>query len=259
MKRILSLFLTAVVVLFVLGGCKKTIDDYPLSNLRAISSFVFEYYHNAESNVPLTCEGEIDETNRCITVSVPHDADLTRLCPTIKLSPWTTCNPASLVVRDFSQGPVEYEVTAQSGKKAYYIVEVKADIQYTDASLVRLYLADIPSSPESTTFDTTDPLSGKSATPESYEDKALLPITFKFGTPQLYDFTAQRVYVDLSPLSTHATIEVSEQSLDGDYRSFTQLDKVNLTDTVYFRITSETGKVVRYQAFVKENAPVEEL
>ena len=259
MKHKFSLFLFVALTIGSLSGCKKTIDDYPLSNLRAISSFVFEYYHNAESNVPLTCEGEIDEVNRAITVSVPHDANLTKLCPTIKLSPWTTCTPASLVARDFSQGPVEYEVTAQSGKKAYYTVEVKANLQYTDASLVRLYLADIPSDPESTTFDTTDPLSGKSSTPESYEDKALLPIKFKFGTPQLYDFTAQRVYVDLSPLSTHATIEVSEQSLEGEYRSFTQLDKVNLTDTVYFRITSETGKVVRYQAFVKENDPDVEL
>ncbi len=259
MKHKFSLFLLAALVMVSLCGCEKTINDYPLSNLRAIWSFVFEYYHNAECNVPLTCEGEIDEVNRVITVSVPHDADLTKLCPTIKLSPWTTCSPASLVARDFSQGPIEYEVTAQSGKKAYYTVEVKADLEYTDASLVRLYLADIPSDPESTTFDVTDPLSGKSATPESYEDGAKLPIKFKYGTLSLYDFSAQRIYIDLSPLSTHATIEVSDESIDGSYRLFTQLDKVDLTSDVFIRVTSETGKVVRYQVFVIENEPEVEL
>lgn len=254
MKHSFYVVLSVLLVLFIAVGCKKNRGDYPLSNLRAISGFSFEYYHNAGSRVLLTCEGEIDEVNREIKVSVPHDADLTHLCPTIKLSPWTTCSPGSLVTRDFSQGSVEYEVTAQSGKKAYYLVTVTADLYYEDASLVRLYLADIPSSPDSRTFDPTDPLSGKSGTPDSYNDKANLIITFAYGTMELYDLSEQRIYLDLSPMSTNAKMEVSE-SLEGPWQAFAQLDKVNLNDDVYFRITSETGHAVRYRVHVKENDP----
>lgn len=239
--------------LLLLLGCAKTMDDYPLANLRAISSFAFEYYHNATCGIHINHEGVVDETNRYITVSVPTDADLTSLRPSIKLSPWTTCKPASLEAVDFSKGAVEYEVTAQSGKKAYYTVEVKADFIYEDAILLRMFLSDIPLA-NATEKDPDDPTSGRSAIPDSYADGALITMLLEHGSG--YDLTKQRTHLDLSASSRHCSIEVAEGNDESSYRVFHDLDTVNYSDTVIFRLTAESGKVVRYHAVVREKEEV---
>ncbi len=226
-------------------------DDYPLANLRAIAAFGFDYYHNSDANIFIRHDGVIDETNRYITVSVPCDADLAHLKPTIKLSPWTTCSPATLEEVDFSKGPVEYEVTAQSGKKAYYIVEVDTTFRYEDAILLRLFLSDIPlAGLDSSQINADDPTSGRSAIPDSYSDGALITLLLEQGSG--YDLTQQRTHIDLSASSHRATIEVAEFADEANYRPFHDLDTINYSDTVIYKVTAEGGKVIRYRAVVRE-------
>ena len=86
----------AVFLLGLATGCSKDIDDYPKSNLRAISYFSFKPYHNADKNVFVEHVGEIDEVNKVIRVVLPPDVVLTGLRPYIELSPWTTVTPGSL-------------------------------------------------------------------------------------------------------------------------------------------------------------------
>lgn len=250
--RLLVFFTTVA----LLCSCKKTIDDYPLANLRTIVSFNFDYYHNSDCGVYIQMEGVVDEVNRVITVSVPADADLTRLRPTIALSPWTTCSPQNLETVDFSDGPVEYEVTAQSGKKAYYTVTVTPDYIYQDASMVRLVLSDIPVSSD-TQPDPMDPTSGLSGTPDKYSDGAVLDISLPQGWSSLYDMSAQRTHLDMSASSHGCTIEVDDSGDGGaNYRAFTDMDAIDYTYPVVFRITSQSGKTVRYTVMVKEKETV---
>ncbi len=241
--------LCLLLAIVLLSGCKKTIDDYPLANLRAIVSFNFDYYHNSDCGVYIQMEGVVDEVNRVVTVSVPADADLTRLRPTIVLSPWTTCSPKNLQAVDFSDGPVEYEVTAQSGKKAYYTVTVTPDYVYQDASMVRLVLSDIPVSPD-VQPDPLDPTSGLSGTPDKYSDGAVLDIFLPQGWGGIYNMSAQRTHIDMSASSHGCTIEVDDNG--AGYRAFADMDVIDYTSPVVFRITSQSGKVVRYTVTVKE-------
>ncbi|MBQ9339990.1 MAG: hypothetical protein IJS13_06630 [Paludibacteraceae bacterium] len=248
MKKLLFSHVLLLLAAFTVS-CRKTIDDYPLANLRAISSFDIEYYHNSGSNIFIHHYGVIDETNRYITVSVPTDADLSHLRPSIKLSPWTTCHPGNLDEVDFSNGEVEYEVTAQSGKKAYYRVLITADYVYQDANLLRLFLSDIPLA-NAEDIDPDDPTSGRSATPDSYMDGALVQLLLENGSG--YDLTRQRTHLDVSASSHKCSIEVAEFNDESNYRPFHDLDTINYSDTVIYRITAESGKVIRYRAVVRE-------
>lgn len=243
-----------VIIGFVLVSCSKTKADYPLSNLRAIASFSFKSYHNFGSNIYIEHEGDIDETNRYIVVHVPADAELSCLRPSIGLSPWTSCSPCNLEAVDFSAGQVEYEVTAQSGKKAYYIVEVLNDYIYQDAILLRLYLADIPQDTADADFDPEDPTFGRSSTPDSYADGARIQIYLAHGSG--YDLSNQRTHINLSPSSRHATVEVSEKGDESDYKLFTDLDRIDytLSEEVIFRVRSESGNVIRYYVTVRESS-----
>ena len=107
----------AVFLLGLATGCSKDIDDYPKSNLRAISYFSFKPYHNADKNVFVEHVGEIDEVNKVIRVVLPPDVVLTGLRPYIELSPWTTVTPGSLTPMDFTSESVDFEVRAESGKE----------------------------------------------------------------------------------------------------------------------------------------------
>lgn len=256
MNRQRRICLWLVPLLVVLYGCKKTIDDYPLANLRAISSFNFDYYHNSDCKIFVQAEGTIDETNRSIEVHVPMDADLTRLRPTITLSPWTICSPKNLEMVDFSAGVVEYEVTAQSGKKAYYTVSVIPDFIYQDAAMIRLVLSDIPASPGADS-DADDKSAGLSGVPDKESDGAVVNITLPTGWSSKYDMSAQRTHLDMSASSHHCKIEVDDSGTDEtSYRTFEDMDEVDYTHSVIFRITSQSGKVVRYTVTIQESETV---
>jgi hypothetical protein len=230
-------------------GCKRSAADFPPSNLRAISSFNLEFYHNSQANIHVTHEGEIDETNRMIYLSVPADADLTCLRPTIELSPWTTCEPKSLQMADFSHGDsLDYVVKAQSGKIAVYTVFIKKDYVYTKAELIGVYTPDLLDGEG-------EPRKAHFATPKDGE-KATLKL------PEGTDVSALRLHIDISNASYHSTIEIcthADKSLFEPYEDYTCH---NLSDSVaYFRITPEQGKALTYEldiAYFAVNVPTEE-
>jgi alpha-tubulin suppressor-like RCC1 family protein len=66
----------------------------------------------------------IDHTTRKITATVPAAADVTKLVPTLTLSPKATVSPASGAVQNFTN-PVNYTVTAEDGSKQVYEVKVE--------------------------------------------------------------------------------------------------------------------------------------
>lgn len=225
MKRKLSLFLTAVVMLFVLGGCKKTIDDYPLSNLRAISHFSVETYHNTAANIFTIHDGVIDEANKTIVVDLPYDADLAHLRPTIELSPWSKVSPASLQEVDFSQGDsLDYVVTAQSGKQAVYTVYITRNFVYKEAEIYGVYLTDVLDAKGEARY-------ARFTTTES-----------AIWIPETEDMSALITHVDLSYASHRATIELDETGTGTDYRLFTNDTAIDYTSQIIkFRVTAENG------------------
>lgn len=225
MKHSFSLFIAAAVVVLMLGGCKKTIKDFPLANLRAISSFSIETYHNTKANIFTVHEGVIDESKKTITVDLPYDADLAHLRPTIELSPWSTVSPASLQEVDFSQGDsLDYVVTAQSGKQAVYTVYITRNFVYKDAEIYGVYLTDLKDEkgePRYTRFTTTE---------------AMLWI------PVDADRSALISHIDLSYASHRAVVEVDETGTGTNYRTFTNDTAIDYSaNRILFRITAESG------------------
>lgn len=246
MKRKLLFLL----VLLSCVACKKKMSDYPLSNMREIATFEVKYYHNVKANIVITHTGTINQTERTIEIHLPVDADLKHICPFMNVSPKTIVTPASLEEVDFSNGPVEYVVTAESGKKAYYIATAYTDFIYEDASMLRLYLMNIPAD-TTHTIDPEEPTSGFSARPESYLDGAKIQALLPHGSG--YDLSGQATYLDMTASSHGCTVEVSEAGDESDYRPFVNKDVVDYTSgNVIFKVTSQSGKVVRYHAEVRE-------
>lgn len=85
-----------------------------------ITSFVFKGFEPE-------AVGKITTANKStITVSVPKEADLTKLIPTIEVSEGATVSPISGAAQDFTN-PVEYTVTAEAGNTRVYTVTVTDD------------------------------------------------------------------------------------------------------------------------------------
>jgi len=66
----------------------------------------------------------IDAATRTVTVVMPYGAALDALSPTITVSTGATVSPLSGAAVDFSQGPVEYTVTAQDGTTVVWTITV---------------------------------------------------------------------------------------------------------------------------------------
>lgn len=209
----------------MLSGCKKTIDDYPLSNLRAIASFSIETYHNTAANIFTIHDGVIDESRKTITVDLPYDADLVHLRPTIELSPWATVSPASLQEVDFSQGDsLDYVVTAQSGKQAVYTVYITRNFVYKDADIYGVYLTDLKDD------------KGEARYTRFTSSEA------KLWIPADADLSALITHIDLSYASHRATIEVDETGEGTNYRFFTNDSAIDYSaGLIRFRVTAESG------------------
>lgn len=230
-RKTVWLCLMAVLAL----GCKRTAADFPPSNLRAIASFNLEFYHNSQANIHVTHEGEIDEVNRMIYLSVPGDADLTCLRPTIELSPWSTCQPKSLQMVNFSHGDsLDYLVTAQSGKTAVYTVKIKKDYIYTKAELIGAYTPEL--------LDANgEPRKAHFATPRDGE-KATLKL------PDGTDLSALKLHIDISNASYHSTVEISNKADKSAFIPYVDYSYYDLSDSIaFFRVTPEQGKALTYE------------
>lgn len=231
MKKVFIL-LSCLLLLF--EGCSKDIDDFPKSNLRAISKFTIQPYLNGANHIFVEHQGKIDEVNKEIQVSLPAEADLKGLRPNIELSPWTTVSPGNLTPIDFDR-PVELTVTAESGKTAVYTVKVTQDYLYTYAELYSVTLPDLKDSKGI-------PLYGTFA---NYNDN----VETKINVPEGTDLTQLKLQIDPTAGTRHATYEVSEDE-GRSYQPFSGTGIVNCSQTVIFKITSQSGKSVRYKVSI---------
>ena len=112
-----SAFLALLLVMGALffSSCKKE----ELSSKKEILSFFFEASKNAQ--LERVFLGEINGT--AISAEVPFAIDLTRLIPTIEISPRATLSPAAGQITDFT-GPVVYTVTAEDGSTKTFTAAV---------------------------------------------------------------------------------------------------------------------------------------
>lgn len=232
MRQILFYFYCVLAVL-LFSNCSKDIDDHPKSSMRAISTFAFEPYHNAENNIVITHQGVIDQTNKLIKVQLPPDVVLTNLRPKIGLSPWTTVSPASLEYVDFSRDTVDFVVTAESGKTAVYSVVCVTDYVYTKAELYSLEFPEILNE-GGDAFRTIV---------SSFNNNTTVNVQFPAGT----DLTKLLVDLYLSPASKGCTISVSEDGLEASYRPFSNPEVINFSKRVSFKITPQKGSSINYR------------
>jgi hypothetical protein len=92
------------------------IQSAPKSSEKEILEFSFK-------SLNPVVKATIDQTNKKITAEVPSSTDITKLIPTILISPKATVTPASDIVQNFSN-TVSYEVTAEDGSKQKYEVQI---------------------------------------------------------------------------------------------------------------------------------------
>ncbi|BCI61703.1 MULTISPECIES: hypothetical protein [Bacteroidales] len=223
----------AVFLLGLATGCSKDIDDYPKSNLRAISYFSFKPYHNADKNVFVEHVGEIDEVNKVIRVVLPPDVVLTGLRPYIELSPWTTVTPGSLTPMDFTSESVDFEVRAESGKVAVYSVVRELTYVYTKAELYSVSFPDFRD-------ETGEVL--RRVFP-NFSNNSAVTVTVPEGT------ALERILVELelSAASQKASVEVCDDGSETEFVPFSGSGYVDFTHTVIFRVTPESGSAVNYR------------
>ena len=115
MKKTTQILWMALTMMMLMVSCTKE------SNEKQILSFRFE---------PFDIEAVIVEEAKTISATLPSDADVTNLVPTIVVSEKATVNPVSGVPMDFTN-PVTYTVTAEDGSQITYqvtvILEPKSD------------------------------------------------------------------------------------------------------------------------------------
>lgn len=108
MKKTKEILCLALAMLMLLAGCTKK------SSEKQILSFRFDL---------LGIETAIEEEAKTIFATLPSDADVTNLVPTIVISDKATVNPGSEVPMDFTN-PVTYTVTAEDGSQSEYKVTI---------------------------------------------------------------------------------------------------------------------------------------
>ena len=235
MKKRTNIF----VILLLLGlvtGCSKDIDDYPKSNLRAISYFSFKPYHNADKNIFIEHIGEIDEINKVIRVILPPDVDLTGLRPYMELSPWTTVIPGNLTPIDFTPESVDFEVRAESGKVAVYSVVKELTYVYTKAELYSVSFPDF--------LDETGEVLRKVF--PNFNNNSAVTVMVPEGT----SLNHIKVDLELSAASKKSTIEICVDGSGTVFEPFTESGYADFSQTVIFRITPESGSAVNYKVSV---------
>ena len=116
--RFFRLFFAPVCVflsLYLLTGCEKE-EPSVENDKNQILSFSF-------NELPVPIRADVDTALRLITARVPAQLDLTKLVPTIEVSPNATISPRSGVPTDFSKETM-YKVFSKSGRIANYFVQL---------------------------------------------------------------------------------------------------------------------------------------
>lgn len=142
-KLLYSLGSNFILTIFIITfySCEQNAEYKPNYGMRTITNFQVLPENNPR-NIFIGHMGIIDENKKTITISLPKSADLTRIKPTIRLAPFASVSPSSLAEVDLTD-TVEYVVTAQNGRKAYYSVTAKNDYLYSGATLMFLELKNI--------------------------------------------------------------------------------------------------------------------
>lgn len=229
-----GVFLIVIFLLELATGCSKDIDDYPKSNLRAISYFSFKSYHNADKNIFVEHVGEIDEVNKVIKVVLPPDVVLTGLRPYIELSPWTSVTPGSLVPIDFTAELVDFEVRAESGKTAVYTVVKELTYVYTKAELYSVSFPDFLDNETGEVMRAVFP---------NFNNNSAVVVTVPEGVPLNHIL----VELELSAASQKATMEVCDDGSETNFEPFSGSGYVDFSHTVIFRVTPESGSAINYK------------
>ena len=121
MKKTKRVLWIALATLILSVGCTKR------SSEKQILSFRFEAFD---------IEATISEEEKTISATLPSDADLTNLVPTIVVSDNATVNPNSGVPVDFSYSNVYYTVTAEDGSQSVYSVTVTLEPQSDEKKIL---------------------------------------------------------------------------------------------------------------------------
>ncbi len=208
----LSMFLCFILISFGCGS--EDLSDYPPSNMRSIVRFTLNPAQNG-GNVFVQHIATIDQSKKIITLKLPSHLNLKSIRPEIVAAPWTTVTPQNLEAVDFTVNPIEYTVTAESGKKAVYEVVLDMTYKYTAC---QLYSVSIPA--------VTDPDTGEPVKAVCNENNK----TATLMVPANTDLTKIIPKFELSPESFNASFDKP----DGKAYDFTQ--------PVQFTVTSEDGK-----------------
>ncbi len=120
----------------------------------------------------------IDQTTRKITATVPADADLTKLVPTLMLSAKATVAPASGVVQNFTNA-VNYTVTAEDGSTQVYEVKVEKAVVGSNVPCLCTRIEDVSNANEYLVFEyNTD---GRVAKMNATKKFGLFTVSFEYN------------------------------------------------------------------------------
>ncbi len=115
MKKLVLIFSVFAMSIVFFAGCKKE----ELSSKKEILALIFDASKN--SDLTKNVLGEITGTS--ITAEVPFSVNVTKLIPTLELSPRATVSPEDGVVTDFTN-PVSYTVTAEDKSTKVFTIAV---------------------------------------------------------------------------------------------------------------------------------------
>lgn len=172
----------------------------PKSAAKDITAFAFNSLTPA-----VNCT--IDATTKMISGTLPAGTDLTKLVPTITLSPKATVTPATGVVQDFSKA-VTYTVTAEDGTTQAYVTTVTVAATSTTSNGIWTQKKGFPN----------DSISSGKPTAMVFGDKVIVGFGAKFPTlsKAIWEYTASTdVWVRKANFPGEARFGVSSFVING--------------------------------------------
>jgi hypothetical protein len=100
-----------VIILLGITACEK--PEEGLTPATSVNAQIVRFRIYQNQNVFF--DGNIDNEESIVTVTIPARIDKTTIYPQIMISEGATINPASAVKQDFTT-PVQYTVTSENGK-----------------------------------------------------------------------------------------------------------------------------------------------
>jgi hypothetical protein len=244
---------------FIFLSCKENEPD-PKSSAKAITKFTF-------SKITPAVQGVIDEATKKITIQVPSNTDLTKLLPSISISPKAKVSPDSGTVQNFTN-EVVYKVTAEDGSAVDYKVTVSRvklsgkdilEMRFLDFApsilaeidpVKKTIVATVPATTDLTKLKPTLILStGAKASPASgtvvdFSKSANFVVTAEDGSSQTYMATVSKEILSLNNLPKTITYSSNPTQLNNNvsvkYTWNSNGVLTNMIETVSNNITEST-------------------